>query len=142
LSRATRYDSRVHKAIRSEFEGIWFDSQWELSIYQNLRMLFPKESIYCHVAVTVLPPNECFPALNWKVDFMVSDSSLKTPLYIEAKGVVNQEIKLVLQALSHTNPNILKRLLVVTPRSGIKLGRKLVTCNLNLMLEYISHLKN
>lgn len=142
MSRSRQYDSRVMKPVRAEFEGIQFDSQWELSVYQNLRMLFPKESIYCHVALTVLPPNECFPALNWKVDFMISDDSLSAPVYVEAKGIVNQEIKLVLQALAHTNPGILKRLVIVCPQTGIKLGKRLITCNLHLLTAYLSHLKN
>lgn len=142
MGRPRQYDSRVMKPVRTEFEGIQFDSQWEVTVYHNLRMFFPRESIQCHLPLEVLPKSEFFPALNWRVDFTILDNSLRSPLYVEAKGIVNQEIKLVLQGLAFTQPDLFKRLIVVAPQSGIKLGSKLVTCNLHVMSAYLSHLKN
>lgn len=139
---ARRYDSRVHKPVKTLVEDITFDSGFEANVYRHIRMLYPKEYITCHEPILLLPESAHFPALSWRCDFKLSLPWKRHPFYIEAKGVNDRSFKLTLQILSFTAPEIIENLLVVHPDIGIKIGRTVETINIHILYQLLQRFRS
>ncbi len=118
------------------------DSEWEANVYRHIRMVFPKEAVRCHEPILVLPESPHFPALNWKCDFQVAVPGRSHPLLIEAKGVLTRELKLILQAIAHSNPTAIENLIIVHSEIGVKMGRTLRTVNIHVLYQTLLAIKS
>jgi hypothetical protein len=100
--------------IPCEFEGIRFDSKWELAVYQAIRKHFSKDEIRVHQKILVKPKTTHYKEKFWKCDFAVGDADFTGKfLLIEAKGFPTADFKRQLQLLDSYNPNLLDKIRIV-----------------------------
>lgn len=102
-------------------EGITFDSELEASVYRNLRYFFPSAVILCHESLLICDESPGFDSLSWRIDFIVHMNN-KTA-YVEAKGVIEPHLRLLLRMVEHYLPHVFDRLVLVG--SSAKIGRKI-----------------
>lgn len=99
--------------IPCEFEGIKFDSKWELAVYQAIRKHFSKNEIRVHQKILVKPKTTHYREKFWKCDFAVGNADTGKFLLVEAKGFPTADWKRQLQLLDTHNPNLIDKIKIV-----------------------------
>jgi hypothetical protein len=99
--------------IPCEFEGIKFDSKWELAVYQAIRKHFSKDEIRVHQKILVKPKTTHYREKFWKCDFAVGNADTGKFLLVEAKGFPTADWKRQLQLLDTHNPNLINKIKIV-----------------------------
>jgi len=99
--------------IPCEFEGIKFDSKWELAVYQAIRKHFSKDEIRVHQKILVKPKTTHYREKFWKCDFAVGNADTGKFLLVEAKGFPTSDWKRQLQLLDTHNPNLIDKIKIV-----------------------------
>lgn len=99
--------------IPCEFEGIKFDSRWELAVYQAICKHFSKDEIRVHQKILVKPKTTHYKEKFWKCDFAVGNGDTGKFLLIEAKGFPTVDFKRQLQLLDFHNPNLIDKIRIV-----------------------------
>lgn len=99
--------------IPCEFEGIKFDSKWELAVYQAIRKHFSKDEIKVHQKILVKPKTTHYREKFWKCDFAVGNADTGKFLLIEAKGFPTADFKRQLQLLDTHNPSLIDKIKIV-----------------------------
>lgn len=99
--------------IPCEFEGIKFDSKWELAVYQAIRKHFSKDEIRVHQKILVKPKTTHYREKFWKCDFAVGNADTGKFLLVEAKGFPTADWKRQLQLLDTHNPNLIDKIKIV-----------------------------
>lgn len=100
--------------VPCEFEGIKFDSKWELAVYQAIRKHFSRDEIRVHAKILVKPKTAHYKEKFWKCDFAVGDADTTGEfLLIEAKGFPTPDFKRQLQLLDTHNPNLIEKIRIV-----------------------------
>ena len=99
--------------IPCEFEGIKFDSKWELAVYQAIRKHFSRDEIRVHQKILVKPKTTHYREKFWKCDFAVGNADTGKFLLVEAKGFPTSDWKRQLQLLDTHNPNLIDKIKIV-----------------------------
>ena len=99
--------------IPCEFEGIKFDSKWELAVYQAIRKHFSRDEIRVHQKILVKPKTTHYREKFWKCDFAVGNADTGKFLLVEAKGFPTADWKRQLQLLDTHNPNLIDKIKIV-----------------------------
>lgn len=120
--------------------GLTFDSHLERDVYLRLcAHLDPKDVLHHQSAryepVLISSPTKRFPKWEWRCDFHIP----KLQLWVEAKGVVTDEWKLVVHALDCLNPSALDNLIVVSNVGGKRIADKLYTVDLDRLSAYLKN---
>lgn len=109
---------RYIKAKKVSYGGVVFDSQFEFNVFNALRSAFSATAIEVHTPLTVRPRTRWFKSQEWKVDFRVAlkDSvNSSSQLYVEAKGIIQDDFKEKLKNLSYFRPDVFENLVIVSP---------------------------
>lgn len=105
-------------ANKVSWGGIEFDSQFEFSIFKVLRDYFPLTGIKIHEPLIIRPATKWFDKQEWKIDYVCSceDIEIGNRIYIECKGIIQDDFKERLKNLSYFCPTIFENLIIITPR--------------------------
>lgn len=99
-------------AQSQEFEGVRFDSRWELSVYLHLRGYIPKQNILIHQKILIKPQTTNYRAKYWCVDFIIKWNNKQ--LLVEAKGLPTSDFKRQLQLIDCNRPELIPVIRIVT----------------------------
>lgn len=105
------------RRIKTEYNGIMFDSIFERETYKQLVYRYGEESVEVHVKVSIKPKTEVFKELFWSCDFKVK--TRWGTFYVEAKGVPTEDFRLKVQYLELFQPDIYDRLVMVCSKAQI-----------------------
>lgn len=108
-------NNQKFNAKPQEFEGVRFDSKWELSVYLFLRGYIPKLNIKIHEKILIKPQTCNYPAKYWKCDFVIRWANKQ--LLIEAKGIPTPDFKRQLQLIDSNYPDLIPLIRIVTTDS-------------------------
>jgi hypothetical protein len=112
-----------------EFEGLKFDSKWELEVYLFLRRYIPSNHILVHQKIIIKPKTRNYPAKYWRCDFVIIDTESNPLLLVEAKGIPTKDFCRQLQLIDSNYPHILDDIRIVqTKQTRIDERFKSVTC--------------
>ncbi|MGB3535434.1 MAG: hypothetical protein WBA13_18190 [Microcoleaceae cyanobacterium] len=109
---------RYIRAKKIKFGGVTFDSEFEFKVFNILKDNFELKTIDAHFPVCVRPQTQWFKAQNWRVDFRIKLPKVLNNseyLYVEAKGIIQQEFKEKMKNLSYFRPDIFENLVIVSP---------------------------
>lgn len=113
----------------------------EYRTYQHIAELFPNHSIDRQHRISILPPSECFPALDWLIDFRIELDASRY-LYLEVKGSWLKRhdghmssFGKLLRLLSEFQPEIFDLTYVVSDKKWKINGTKFVTVPIKKMIE-------
>lgn len=130
-----------YNATKVRHDNITFDSKFEHETYELIKACGVKD-IKVHYPIIVLPENNCFRDISWKVDFYLPEIDL----YVESKGYCTQYFDLKMQLVSHHRPYVWERLVFVANQNQPNfVGNKpsITLPRLKLMLmEKMSYAKN
>lgn len=94
------------------FEGIKFDSRWELTVYMFLRGYIPKDNILIHQKILIKPESKHYRARYWNCDFMLKWNN--KILLIEAKGYPTKDFKRQLQLIDSNARHLIPLIRIIT----------------------------
>ena len=105
-----------------------FDSTHEFNVYLELVRMYGVDRVVRQYPLKVFPPGHCYPkGKTWKVDFAIN--SAKPPFhfthYVEAKGLLMRESRLMLASLECHNREAFNRFYLVFS-NGLPLENDLV----------------
>jgi hypothetical protein len=106
-------------AVKTLVNGILFDSKLESATYERLLTLFPSPqfNIKTQFPIEVKPRSQGFPSIFWKVDFCILEND-KPILYVEAKGTLTRDFKLLMKFLEYRDPILYSKIILVVSRSS------------------------
>lgn len=104
-----------YNAQPQEFEGVRFDSRWELSVYLHLRGYIPKQNITIHQKILIKPETVNYRAKFWTIDFIIRWGTKQ--LLVEAKGLPTSDFKRQLQLIDSNRPELIPLIRIVTHSS-------------------------
>ncbi len=109
-----------YRAKKITWGGISFDSEFEFKVFNTLRTYFGTASIKVHVPLVVRPETAWFPEQLWKIDYVVrippESLSNDSSLYIECKGIIQEDFKEKMKNLSYFRPDVFENLVVIAPK--------------------------
>lgn len=95
------------------YNGIRFDSKWELTTYLKIREYIPKDKILLHQKVLIKPQTHNYKPRYWKVDFIITDSKGIYRMLVEAKGLPTLDFKRQLQLIDCCEPHLIPLIRIV-----------------------------
>lgn len=102
-----------YKAQPQIYDGIQFDSKWELTTYLKIREHISRDRVLIHKRVLIKPPTRNYKARYWKCDFIIVDSSGAFRLLVEAKGIPTAEFKRQLQLIDSNEPHLIPLIRII-----------------------------
>lgn len=99
------------------FEGILFDSRWELEVYKFIRRYIPSSHIKLKAKIAIKPKTKNYKAKYWRCDFVILGRENNEILLIEAKGVPTRDFKRQLQLIDCNYPHLIDRIRIVQHQS-------------------------
>lgn len=123
------------------FNGIRFDSKLEADVYRALLTLYTSDEIKVHHKVPLLPGNDDFAPLDWKIDFYIPSDGI----YIEAKGEFllsrDDRFRYNLRLIRALRPHFFSRIIVVS--SGrFKYSNKRNTITIGDLVAHLQKVKS
>jgi hypothetical protein len=119
---------------KATVDCVYFDSRFELRVYQLLRHYFRREAILIHHPLLIKPGTERYAPLYWKIDFVVDctiNGNGKQLMLIEAKGIRFPDFKRNVQYLEYFQASMYQRLLVVGEHQPERVDKVLKTITMS-----------
>lgn len=103
--------------IPCEFEGVKFDSKWELEVYKVITSIIPPNYVSIHQKVLIKPTTKNYRARYWRCDFAIRGNEGELFLLIEAKGIPTRDWLRQLQLIDATEPSLIDKIRIVQTES-------------------------